>query len=239
MAQERLTDRKPLIPSEASENLEFYVVDREDKSEHPDGSSYRVTRADLITILGVGSGGVDLSAYQKREDKGVAYGYPALDALTLLPIANHNIEGSIATSPLQATPFNASIWGYVNSAGNLVRTTWAGIIATLQAVFDLRYRPLHDRLITASVSATYTFAVANAETWRITMTANTIFSVSNLPAAGFTKTYTIHMSGDFAPTWPASWSEFITGAYDGTKLNTIVVEYVNGTLTKVQITQQD
>lgn len=102
------------------------------------------------------------------------------------------------------------------------------------------YRPLYDRLITASVSGTYTISVKDAETWRVTMTGNTIFSESNLPPPNFTKTYSIQMNGDFSPTWPASWSDFLTGKYEGTALlNTIVIEYVDGTLTKVQITQND
>ncbi|AXP79195.1 hypothetical protein CJ739_95 [Mariniflexile rhizosphaerae] len=49
----RLTDRKPLTAAMASENLVFYVVDQNDLTEHPSGSSYRVSKAELKAILGV------------------------------------------------------------------------------------------------------------------------------------------------------------------------------------------
>ena len=51
---ERLTDRNPLLAENASENLKFYVVDEDNTSEHPDGSSFQVSKEELITILGVG-----------------------------------------------------------------------------------------------------------------------------------------------------------------------------------------
>lgn len=52
-AEARLTDRKQLIASAASENLIFYVVDKDDVTEHPDGSSFQVSKQELKAILGL------------------------------------------------------------------------------------------------------------------------------------------------------------------------------------------
>ncbi|MFB9055048.1 hypothetical protein ACFFVB_18350 [Formosa undariae] len=49
----RLTDRQPLLANTASNNLQFYVVDQDDDTEHPDGSSYQVSKAELVKILGI------------------------------------------------------------------------------------------------------------------------------------------------------------------------------------------
>jgi len=49
----RLTSRNRLTATTASNNLEFYVVDVDDKSEHPDGSSFKVNKDDLKVILGL------------------------------------------------------------------------------------------------------------------------------------------------------------------------------------------
>lgn len=86
----------------------------------------------------------DLSLYQLKTEKGTANGYPALDANALLPIANHNVEGAIAASASQPTPLDANIFGFLNASGQLVRTTFAGIIATLQTAFDLVYLKISD-----------------------------------------------------------------------------------------------
>lgn len=48
---ERLTDRDPLLAEEASENLIFYVVDKDNTTEHPEGSSFQVSKEVLIEIL--------------------------------------------------------------------------------------------------------------------------------------------------------------------------------------------
>lgn len=49
----RLTNRKYLTASIASENLVFYVVDKSDTTEDSSGSSFQVTKAELKAILGV------------------------------------------------------------------------------------------------------------------------------------------------------------------------------------------
>lgn len=51
--ENRLTDRKKLTAALASDNLVFYVVDKADISEHPDGSSFQVSKEDIKSILGL------------------------------------------------------------------------------------------------------------------------------------------------------------------------------------------
>ncbi len=46
------------------------------------------------------------------------------------------------------------------------------------------------------------------------------------------------MDGNFVPTYPAGWTTYVTGAYVGTALNTIVVEYIESGLIKMQISQK-
>lgn len=77
----------------------------------------------------------------------------------------------------------------------------------------------------------------NVDTHRLTLIGNTTFTEINLPASGFSKTITLHVSGNFGIVLPASWTTFISGQYNGTApLNTIVIETI-GTERKVQISQ--
>ena len=89
-----------------------------------------------------------------------------------------------------------------------------------------------------SISGGYTVDF-NVDTHRLTLIGNTTFSESNLPDSGFSKTITLHINGNFGVVFPASWTTFISGAYNGTApLNTIVIETI-GTERKVQISQPD
>ena len=79
------------------------------------------------------------------------------------------------------------------------------------------------------------------ETFVYTTTGAVTLSDINLPASGKSKTITLHVTGDFAITYPTGWDVNISGQYFGTVLNTIVVEYVASSTPfyKVQITQPD
>ena len=78
------------------------------------------------------------------------------------------------------------------------------------------------------------------EVFDFVLSGNSTFTDINLPSTG-SKVITIYMIGDYAPTYPAGWSTYISGTYDGTVLNTIVVDYVKAATPfyKVQITQPD
>ena len=89
-----------------------------------------------------------------------------------------------------------------------------------------------------SVSGGYTVDF-NIDTHRIKLTGNTTFTEINLPPVGFSKTITLHINGNFGVVFPASWTQYISGAYNGTApLNTIVIETI-GNERKVQISQPD
>tara|TARA_R110000772_G_scaffold62137_1_gene139621 strand:+ start:24431 stop:26254 length:1824 start_codon:yes stop_codon:yes gene_type:complete len=80
----------------------------------------------------------------------------------------------------------------------------------------------------------------NFDTHRITMTGATTFTDTNLPTSGTnTKVITIYMDGNFVPTWPAGWTTYVTGTYDGTVLNQIVVEFISTGLYWVDINRAD
>ena len=92
-----------------------------------------------------------------------------------------------------------------------------------------------DAAVTGAKNVDWTY-----HTFLYTMTGNTVFSESNLPLSGInTKVITMHMDGNFTPTFPAGWDTYLTGAYVGTKLNTIVVEFVKTGFYKMQITQDN
>ena len=77
-----------------------------------------------------------------------------------------------------------------------------------------------------AVTGTKTIDWGAGDTFRFTMTGATVFSDSNLPAAGFSGIKTVYLDGDFAATFASGWDTNKTGTYDGTVLNTITVEYV-------------
>ena len=92
----------------------------------------------------------------------------------------------------------------------------------------------------STVTGTKNIDWGSYETFYYTLTGACTFSDTNLPSSG-SKTITIYMIGDFAPTYPTGWDTYISGTYDGTVLNTIVVEYVKASTPffKVQISQPD
>lgn len=77
----------------------------------------------------------------------------------------------------------------------------------------------------------------NIATQRLTLVGNTTFTEGNLPDATYSKTITLHITGNFGVVFPSSFTSFITGEYRGTaSLNTVVIECF-GTFRKVQISQ--
>lgn len=125
---------------------------------------------------------------------------------------------------------------------NHIGTQAISTIDGLQAILDtIPVLPAFtNKILTGTnVNADFTLNYALYDTYDLTLTGATNFNESNLPSAGNSRTITIHVIGDFAITFPAGWSTYITGAYDGTKLNTIVVEYLSSGKYRVVITQQD
>ena len=115
-----------------------------------------------------------------------------------------------------------------------VYTTDAGGLQVMKPLSEFSGGEIYIKNI--SVSGGYPIDF-NVDTHRLTLTGNTTFSEINLPPVGFSKTITLHINGNFGVVFPASWTQYISGAYKGTAtLNTIVIETI-GTERKVQISQ--
>ena len=101
--------------------------------------------------------------------------------------------------------------------------TGATVKTTIQDIASIL-----DRVLEPTVAAgAYAIDYSLAETWFLAITEATALTELNLPSAGESKVITIHVSGNFALTYPAGWDTNITGAYAaGTGLTTITVEYV-------------
>lgn len=95
---------------------------------------------------------------------------------------------------------------------------------------------LEDRLNTSlTVTGTFNLDYSAFELWDLTLTGNTTFTESNIER----KTILIRCTGDFVITYPTGWEDDITGSYDGTVQNIIVVQYFSSGVYKVQIIQPD
>lgn len=99
---------------------------------------------------------------------------------------------------------------------------------------------IQEQLVTnAMVTGSYNIDWNN-DVWDLTLTGNTTLTESNLPASGKTKTITLNIVGNFTLSYPADWTDFITGAYDGVAtLNTITIQYFGTGKYKVLIVQPD
>src|SRR5690606_5455738 len=86
-------------------------------------------------------------------------------------------------------------------------------------------RPSWGLVENSTVTGSYDLDWSNS-TWNLVLTGATTLTQSNLPAAGQTKTITIYVTGNFAITMPSGWADNLSGEYDGTVLNQIVVEYI-------------
>lgn len=126
-------------------------------------------------------------------------------------------------------------------------TTYASVILLQQALLpviftrdSLGVAGFKEILVTnSSVTGAYDIDWAK-DIFALTLTGNTSLTESNLPGTGFGKTITLEVSGNFTLSYPADWTDFITGEYIGTAaLNTIVVQYFGTGKYKVQITQPD
>lgn len=65
------------------------------------------------------------------------------------------------------------------------------------------------------------------DTYLLTMTGNTTFTESNLPASGKnTQEIKIYLQGNFIPTFPANWLTNAVGTYKATDLNEITLKFI-------------
>jgi len=114
--------------------------------------------------------------------------------------------------------------------------TFRGVTQDLSA-----NRDFSEKLITnASVSGTYNIDWSVGDVWRLTLVGATTLTFSNLPASGFTDTKTLNINGNQTLAYPAGFTGFITGAYEGAAtLNTLTVQFIGASEYKVAIIQPD
>jgi len=138
------------------------------------------------------------------------------------------------------------VYDYLGSAETF--TNWTDLINRLT---DLGYTGIETNgiipivgaevLITnASVSGTYNIDWEAASVWRLTLVGATILTFSNLPASGFTDTKCLQINGNYTLSYPADFTDYITGSYEGlATLNTVTVQVIGVSQYKVVIVQPD
>ena len=112
-----------------------------------------------------------------------------------------------------------------NTGDNAANTLYSGLVSATTA----NVKAINDRVLEPNLTglATYAIDYSLAETFFLAITQATSLTELNLPSSLTSKVITIHVSGNFALTYPAAWDVNITGAYAaGTGLTTITVEYV-------------
>ena len=120
----------------------------------------------------------------------------------------------------------------IGEAGTEVPPTVGQVLAAKDVDGGLEWvdvQSTNDRVVEPDLTglATYAIDYSLGETFFLAITQATSLTELNLPSAGESKVITIHVSGNFALTYPAGWDTNITGAYTaGTGLTTITVEYV-------------
>jgi len=98
------------------------------------------------------------------------------------------------------------------------------------------------RVDDATVSGTYDIDLSSASVFRLTMTADTVFTISNLPTGANTKVFTVILTGNFVPTLPA-YCELTpsSDAYNGAVRNRLIFDVIDGTTSseEVIVTQEN
>lgn len=132
---------------------------------------------------------------------------------------------------------SAELLAYIQQFGEHTYLTAEEINQIRDAINELALPDARkDRLLeNTSVTGAYALDYSSYELWNLTLTGNTTFSESNLEP----KTILIRCTGNFALTFPSGWSSGITGVYNGTLSNVIVVQNFKSGLYKVSIIQPD
>ena len=137
---------------------------------------------------------------------------------------NITSAGTINGATITSGTLNGSVTG-TNTGDNAVNTLYSGLVSATTA----NVKAINDRVLEPNLTglATYAIDYSLAETFFLAITQATSLTELNLPSSLKSKVITIHVSGNFALTYPAGWDTNITGAYAaGTGLTTITVEYV-------------
>ena len=115
-----------------------------------------------------------------------------------------------------------------NISANNDKCLWVGNIGLFNSA-DERY--VED----VSISGSYEINWLK-DTYNLTMTGDTAFSESNLPASGKNSAeIKIYLTGNFVPTWPSGWEDNMVGTYKGSDINEITVKFLKTGLYFVKI----
>lgn len=88
-----------------------------------------------------------------------------------------------------------------------------------------------------SVSGTFTVDYSNYETYRLTLTGNTVINETNIPNLGDSKPITLYIDGNFNLDFPTDWKIYQQGNYNGLNMNRLVVEVVKPTFYSFDVSQ--
>jgi hypothetical protein len=92
------------------------------------------------------------------------------------------------------------------------------------------------RITNATTTGSYAVDWNAADVWDLTLTGATTITDTNLPTGTATKVIEFLITGAFAWTPPAYWDELPSSqAYDGAKLNHVVITCINGTTSSEKI----
>lgn len=85
--------------------------------------------------------------------------------------------------------------------------------------------------VSANVDTAINIDLDTASDYHYKMTADTIFTFTNLPTGAEVKRCKIRLTGAFVPTFSQTWLQVFGDAYDGIKWNDIIVEISDTTAT--------
>ena len=142
------------------------------------------------------------------------------------------------TTPIDAD--NLTLWDSV--ASSFKKVTWLNIKATLKTYFDTVYLTIVNFAnLGDSLKARVDMGTGTVINWSLgisykhtTLTGAITFTDSNLPTGTDTKCITLDIDGDFAITFPAYYVSK-GGTYDGTVMNRIVIDCINGTASSEEV----
>ncbi len=97
-------------------------------------------------------------------------------------------------------------------------------------------QPKGVRITNATTTGSYSVDWNAGDVWDLTLTGATTITDTNLPSGTNTKVIEFLVTGSFGLTLPAYWTALPSSqAYDGAKLNHIVVSCINGTTSSEKI----
>ncbi len=115
-----------------------------------------------------------------------------------------------------------------NISPNDLKSLWVGNIGLPDSATEAY-------LESATVTGTYDINWLR-DTYFLTMTGDTTFTESNLPASSKnTQEIKVYLTGNFVPTFPTNWEINMVGTYKGADLNEVTIKYIKSGVYFVKI----